>query len=42
MRNELGQTMDWYLKRAPLAWLFLTLVIIAAVLYSVHQAGGFR
>jgi hypothetical protein len=42
LRNGRGQTMDWFLKRLPLAWLLLTAVIIAAVLYSIHEAGGFH
>ena len=32
--------MYWFLKQVPLVWLFLTVVIIAAVLYSIYRSGG--
>jgi hypothetical protein len=32
----------WFLQRVPIIWLFLTLVIIAAVLHSIYQSGGFQ
>jgi len=34
--------MNWFLQRVPIIWLFLTLVIIAAVLHSTYQSGGFQ
>jgi hypothetical protein len=34
--------MNWFLKRLPFVWLILTLVIIAAVLHSVYESGGFN
>jgi hypothetical protein len=37
-----GHKMDWFLKRVFLIWLFLTAVIIAAVLQMIHESGGFN
>jgi hypothetical protein len=37
----LGVEMDWFLKRVPAIWMFLTAVLIAAVLHSVYESGGF-
>jgi hypothetical protein len=34
--------MDWFLKRVPYIWLLLTLVVIAAVLHSIYESGGFN
>jgi hypothetical protein len=34
--------MNWFLQRVAVVWLFLTLVIIAAVLHSIYISGGFR
>jgi hypothetical protein len=36
-----GEKLDWFLKRVPVIWMFLTVVIIAAVLHSVYESGGF-
>jgi len=35
-------TLDWFLKRLAAIWLILTTAVIAAVLHSIHQSGGFR
>jgi hypothetical protein len=32
--------MQWFLRQIPVVWLFLTAVIIAAVLYSIYQSNG--
>ena len=34
--------MSWFLQRVVIVWLVLTLIIIAAVLHSIHQSGGFN
>jgi hypothetical protein len=34
--------MEWFLKRVFVVWLFLTLVIIVAVLHMIHTSGGFN
>jgi hypothetical protein len=34
--------MNWFLQRVPIIWLVLTLVIIAAVLHSIYESGGFH
>jgi len=36
------KTLDWFLKRIGLIWLILTSAMIAAVLHSIFQSGGFR
>ncbi len=41
-RSKGAQKMDWFLKRVPYIWLFLTTVIIAAVLHSIYKSGGFN
>jgi hypothetical protein len=37
-----NEKVEWFLQRVPLIWLFLTVVIIAAVLHSVYKSGGFN
>jgi hypothetical protein len=37
-----GQKMNWFLKPVFLIWLFLTAVIIVAVLPMIHESGGFN
>ena len=32
--------MRWFLRQVPLLWLLFTVVIIAAVVYSIYQSGG--
>jgi hypothetical protein len=32
--------MRWFLRQVPLLWLFFSVVIIAAVLYSIYQSRG--
>jgi hypothetical protein len=32
--------MAWFVKQIPAVWLFFTVVIIAAVLYSIYQSKG--
>jgi len=34
--------LSWFLQHVSIIWLFLTLVIIAAVLHSIYQSGGFQ
>jgi hypothetical protein len=34
--------MPWFLRYVSLAWLSLTLIIIAAVLHSIYESGGFN
>jgi len=34
--------LNWFLDRVLIIWLFLTLVIISAVLHSIYQSGGFH
>jgi len=36
------RNLDWFLKRVAFIWLILTSAIIAAVIHSIHQSGGFR
>ena len=32
--------MQWFFRQVPRLWLFFTVVIIVAVLYSIYQAKG--
>jgi len=38
VQNRRRKKMQWILKQIPLVWLFFTVVIIAAVLYSIYQS----
>jgi hypothetical protein len=38
--NRRRRKMQWFLRQVPRLWLFFTVVIIAAVLYSIYQSKG--